>query len=76
MDAYDIPDALSMFQAQDMGKIGFIQDLLHGIKKVIAKKEEHSVTTDAAAISGDKNHPLLRRAKLFLENNDFESAKE
>ena len=23
-----------MFQAQDMGKIGFIQDLLHGIAKV------------------------------------------
>ena len=74
MDAYDIPDALSMFQAQDMGKIGFIQDLLHGIKKVVVK--DNSSTPAATATSGDKNHPLLRRAKLFLENNDFESAKE
>ena len=35
MTAYDLPESLSHFQAQDMSKIGFTQDLLHGIKKVI-----------------------------------------
>jgi len=34
MDAYDLPEELSMFQSQDMGKIGFIQDLVRGIKKI------------------------------------------
>jgi len=73
MDAYDIPEALSMFQAQDMGKIGFIQDLLHGIKKVMDK------TAPASAGGGDvksKDHPFLQKAKLFLETADFDSAKE
>ena len=35
MDAYDIPQELSMLQSQDMSKIGFLQDLLRGIKKVV-----------------------------------------
>lgn len=35
MDPYDIPDELSMLQSQDMSKIGFIQDLLRGIQKVM-----------------------------------------
>ena len=37
MDAYDLPDEFAHLQSQDMGKIGFIQDLIRGINKVIAK---------------------------------------
>jgi len=80
MDAYDIPDELSMFQAQDMGKIGFLQDIIHGIKKVIGKEQTaHSagtVNSNAGTSGTGANHPLLRRAKLFLQNDDFDSAKE
>lgn len=35
MDPYDIPEELSMLQCQDMNKIGFMQDILHGIQKII-----------------------------------------
>lgn len=35
MDAYDMPDELSGLQSQDMGKIGFIQDLVSGVKKIL-----------------------------------------
>ena len=35
MEPYDLPEELSLYQSQDMGKIGFIQDLIRGIKKVI-----------------------------------------
>jgi hypothetical protein len=35
MDAYDLPEELSMLQSQDMSKIGFIQDLIRGVKKVL-----------------------------------------
>ena len=35
MDPYDLPEELSALQSQDMGKIGFMQDLLGGIKKVL-----------------------------------------
>lgn len=73
MDAYDIPEELAMFQAQDMGRIGFMQDLLHGIAKVT--KGGASPVAAAGAASGGEN-PLLLRAKLFLEMGDFASARE
>jgi len=38
MDAYDLPDEFAHLQSQDMGKIGFIQDLIRGINKVITKE--------------------------------------
>ena len=44
MDAYDIPKEMSMFQAQDMNKIGFTQDLLRGLNKVLGKKTEPNIT--------------------------------
>ena len=39
MDPYDLPEELSALQSQDMSKIGFIQDITRGIKKVLAKPE-------------------------------------
>ena len=77
MDAYDIPEELSMFQAQDMSKIGFMQDILHGLKKVASKQTKTEVAANAqsatAGVQG-KNNPLLRRAEIAIENGDFESA--
>lgn len=35
MDPYDMPEALSVLQSYDMAKIGFVQDLIRGIKKII-----------------------------------------
>ena len=37
MDAYNLPEELSMLQSQDMSRIGFIQDLVRGIGKIIKK---------------------------------------
>ncbi len=80
MDAYDLPEELSMLQSLDMTKIGFVQDLIRGIRKVL----------EAAAIKADR-HPagnsdskslvpgvaqLLDRAGLFLEDGNFASADE
>jgi ribosomal protein L7/L12/tetratricopeptide (TPR) repeat protein len=58
INAYDLPDALSMFQSQDMSKIGFIQDLVRGIKKVIIKEEifqepSKAMTKEIPKSSGD-----------------------
>lgn len=36
MDAYDMPDEFHALQAQDMGKVGALQDLMRGIEKIIA----------------------------------------
>lgn len=68
MDAYDLPDELSMFQSQDMNKIGFMQDLTRGIKKVVG-----SQTSSEFSVSVDYKK-LLKRANILLESGDFEEA--
>ena len=35
MDAYELPEELSYLQAQDLSKIGAVQDLIRGIRKVV-----------------------------------------
>ncbi len=35
MDPYDLPEELGSLQSQDMSKIGFMQDMIRGIKKVL-----------------------------------------
>ncbi|MBP5379771.1 MAG: SH3 domain-containing protein, partial [Ruminococcus sp.] len=49
MNPYDLPDSLSMFQSQDMSKIGFLQDLIRGIKKVI-NNDDNSNNSDVSKI--------------------------
>ena len=84
MDPYELPDELSSLQSQDMGKIGFMQDLIRGIRKVLEaeKKPEQprvvqqvvqSAAVDAA-VPGVTS--LMQRAYLFLEDGDFNSAAE
>lgn len=82
MDPYDLPEEFSHLQAQDMSKLGFMQDLIHGIKKLAAgnqteKKVEvadHASAGKETAIPGVRG--LMKRASLFLEDGDFESASE
>ena len=82
MDAYDLPNEFSHLQSQDMSKIGFINDIERGIKKVIVKDEpkaEPVVVTAAAPVAAPvvaTTEPLLKRAYLFLEDGDWESADE
>ncbi len=37
MDAYELPEEFAHLQAQDMGKIGFITDVIRGLKKVFER---------------------------------------
>lgn len=39
MDPYDLPEEFSHLQAQDMSKLGFMHDLVHGIKKITDSAE-------------------------------------
>ena len=80
MDPYDLPEELSMLQSQDMSKIGFMQDLLRGVQKVMqqptsapqgVRVETATVETNAPGVTS-----LLKRAALFLEDGDTASARE
>jgi len=85
MDAYDMPDELSHLQSQDMGKIGFVQDLVRGVKKVVGKDEATKTQTVAAPVADvtNSNAPiapgvesLMKRGWLFLEDEDWKQADE
>ncbi len=74
IDAYDMPREFKNLQGQDMGKIGFIQDLLHGIGKIIPKGNEKTVVSVAAPTSTLNIPALLERAFMFLSSSDFDNA--
>lgn len=77
MDAYDLPEEFSHLQAQDMSKIGFINDVVRGIKKVIVIEEESKAIVKSATVeSGVNTVALLKRAFMFLEDGDWDSANE
>lgn len=86
MDPYDLPDAFSHLQAQDMSKLGFMQDLTRGIKKLLADDSKQSAApavqtatpavptvsaADAAVLAAQSQQALIKRAWLFLEDGDF-----
>lgn len=71
MNVYDLPEELSMFQCQDMGKIGFEQDLLHGIRKYINTERVQAPAAEVASLDR-----LLRNGKTYLNLNDYKSAEQ
>lgn len=77
IDPYDLPDALSMFQAQDMSKLGFMQDLIRGIEK-ITKSEPQQLTVKetilkTASVNSNVGN-LIKRGMLSLEDGKWEEA--
>ncbi len=72
IDAYDMPREFKNLQGQDMNKIGFIQDLIRGIGKIIPKGDKTAAV--AAAPAGNSVPPLLERMFMFLSSGDFDSA--
>ena len=76
MDPYDLPDEFAHLQAQDMSKLGFMQDLIRGIKK-IAGKEEKAVKSTVTSTSETQNTAVMvKRAFLFLEDENWDRANE
>ena len=83
MDPYDLPEQLGVLQSYDMSKIGFMQDLIRGIKKVL-RKDEPKPEAQAAqpqvvvreSGSGPNVTALLKRGNMALEDKGWEKAKE
>lgn len=77
MDAYDLPEEFSHLQAQDMSKIGFVNDIVRGIKKIAApsQAEEVKETVVVNQASGNTD-ALLKRAFMALEDGEFERADD
>ncbi len=82
MDAYELPDEFAHLQAQDMSKIGFINDLVRGIKKIIVKDvpkpeiQKEVVHEVVQTAGGATVESLLKRGMMFLEDSEWENANE
>ena len=83
MDPYDLPEALSVLQSYDMSKIGFMQDLIRGVKKVIdagkpqeAAKETVKETVVVHNEGGSNVQALLKRGNMALEDGEWTKADE
>ena len=79
MDPYDLPEQLGVLQSYDMTKIGFMQDLIHGVKKVLTKEEKKQpefVQQTVVQQPGGNVDSLLKRVELFLEDEEWSSAEE
>ena len=83
MDPYDLPEEFSHLQAQDMNKIGCVQDLVRGVCKIVNKEPERVVVKkdDPIVVSHvksevSKEEALVQRAFIFLEDKEWSSAAE
>lgn len=89
MDPYDLPEEFAHLQAQDMSKLGFMQDLTRGIKKIIdagkpeARQPAFSIPYGGVAPSrsgpvssgvGNEISAYLTRVQIFLENGEWDNA--
>ena len=81
MDPYDMPEQLTVLMSYDMGKIGFIQDLIRGVNKVLdadKPKEKETVheTVVVKSEGGANTDALLKRGNMALEDGDWKRADE
>ena len=82
MDPYDMPKELRNLAAQNMGKIGAMQDLLHGVEKLLGKTDNQTApTADTHTDSGisainTQTTAMLKRGFMMLEDREWSKADE
>ena len=78
MDPYDLPKEVRKLAAQDMGKVGAMQDLLRGVEKIISPKNEEPAPAAAQVVmSGGPNVTALqKRGMMALEDAQWDSAND
>ena len=80
IDAYDMPREFKNFLAQDMGKIGWQQDLTRGVMKICGKGEtkpgKPEVKDAGITVLNAQTDALLKRGYMMLEDGEYEKADE
>ena len=79
MDAYDMPKEFRKLSAQDMSKVGAMQDLVRGVEKLLGKKyDETQKTIKETPVINQSGGPnvtaLLDRGSMALEDGEWEQA--
>ncbi len=76
MDPYDLPEEFSHLQAQDMSKLGFMQDLIRGIQKLVPMNTPAATVTPEAVPPTATIANLLKRVEIFLEDGQWARADD
>lgn len=86
IDPYDLPDEFKRLQAQDLGKVGAIQDLLRGINKILPQKEiqadgnkTNQEVTDSASVDQldySFNFAISLLEKDIIDQNIYEKTEK
>lgn len=77
IDIDDLPNEFQVLQGQDMSKVGFEQDLLRGIGKIIAKEEDIVSKTISSETGSNVMLPvdrLIQNADTYMRLINFDSA--
>ena len=78
MDAYDMPKEFAKLAAQDMGKVGAMQDLVRGVEKIVGM-ENKQLVKETVVFNNSPSlgiAPLLKRVALLLEDSNWNRAHE
>ena len=77
ISAYDLPDEMKNLQGQDMSKLGAMQDLIYGIKKILKPtgRVVEKVSDDTPISSDTGYDALVRKGHTYLKNHKMEQAK-
>lgn len=79
IDAYDMPKEFAKLQAQDLGKIGAIQDLLRGVEKIVShattSSEQQNANASYTLAVNSNVESALARAYDEIDCKDYKSAK-
>lgn len=80
MDPYDLPEEFAHLQAQDMGKIGFLNDIIRGIGKILKPIKEENVKTKVVSEESpapiDNSIAMVKRGNMALEDAEWKRADE
>ncbi|MBE7050620.1 MAG: TIR domain-containing protein [Ruminococcaceae bacterium] len=78
MDAYELPEEFAHLQAQDMSKIGFINDVVRGIKKIVTPEVKETPIQQTQIIENANGNvkALLDRGFMALEDGEWQKADD
>ncbi len=73
MDPYDMPKEFAHLQAINLGELGFQQDLIRGIRKLISEEDKVQTSVGTATINVKG---VTDRGFLFMEEKEWQRAQE
>lgn len=77
MEAYDMPEEFLSLQAQSIDKLGFMQDLVRGIDKILERNIKTKLEEKTTVVHSDVNvEALLTRIEMLLDDEDWNKADE